>query len=190
MSWISREVHVQFCERAGVRLPCATHLVVLARYISPQLRYWIEGCLEGWLGLQVNRQKTRVVDLRQKGERLDFLGYTFRYQQDLQGRPWRYCNLEPSRKALAREREALRRRIGRRQCWVPLPKLITEVNRHLRGWANYFGLGYPRQAFRHLNYYVRERMTQHLRRRSQRPWRPPNGLHAHTYLDQLGLLRL
>jgi hypothetical protein len=25
---MNREVHVQFCERAGVRLPCATHLVM------------------------------------------------------------------------------------------------------------------------------------------------------------------
>ena len=28
---MSREVHVQFCERAGVPFPCATHLVVTAR---------------------------------------------------------------------------------------------------------------------------------------------------------------
>jgi len=26
---MSREVHVQFCERAGVRFPCATHLQVI-----------------------------------------------------------------------------------------------------------------------------------------------------------------
>ena len=25
---MSREVHVQFCERAGVRFPCATHLII------------------------------------------------------------------------------------------------------------------------------------------------------------------
>ena len=168
----------------------ADDFVVLARYISPRLRGWIEGCLEGWLGLQVNRTKTRIIDLRQTGQSLDFLGYTFRFQRDLQGRPWRYCNWEPSRKALDREREALRQKIGPHRCFVPLPELITEVNRHLRGWANYFGIGYPRKAFRHLNYYVRERIAQHLRRRSQRPWRPPQGVHPHDHLDQLGLVRL
>ena len=168
----------------------ADDFVVLARYISPQLRSWIEGRLEGWLGLQVNQEKTRVVDLRPAGQSLDFLGYTFRFQRDLQGRPWRYLNLEPSRKALAREREALRRKIGRHRCFVPLPELIREVNRHLRGWANYFGIGYPRKAFRQINRYVRERLAQHLRRRSQRPWRPPKGLHPHVHLDQLGLVCL
>jgi RNA-directed DNA polymerase len=160
------------------------------RMRSPQLRDWIEGRLESWLGLQVNREKTRILDLRQTGQSLDFLGYTFRFQRDLQGRPWRYLNLEPSRKALAREREALRQQIGQHRCFVPLPHLITEVNRHLQGWANYFGIGYPRKAFRHLNRYVRERIAKHLRRRSQRPWRAPKGVHPHAHLDQLGLVRL
>lgn len=168
----------------------ADDFVVLARTISVPLRDWIEGRLEGWLGLQINREKTRVLNLRQAGQSLDFLGYTFRYQRDLQGRPWRYLNLEPSRKAMAREREALRQQIGQPRCHVPLPDLIREVNRHLQGWANYFGMGYPRKAFRHLNHYVRERMVQHLRRRSQRPWRPPQGVPPHVHLDQLGLVRL
>src|SRR5262249_35019560 len=43
----------------------ADDFVVMARYISPQLRQWIEGKLEGWLGLQINRDKTRIVDLKQ-----------------------------------------------------------------------------------------------------------------------------
>ena len=29
-SWMSREVHVQFWERVGVQLPCATHLPLYA----------------------------------------------------------------------------------------------------------------------------------------------------------------
>jgi RNA-directed DNA polymerase len=40
----------------------ADDFVVLARYVSPRLRAWIEGKLEGWLGLQINRDKTRVLD--------------------------------------------------------------------------------------------------------------------------------
>ena len=42
----------------------ADDFVALARRISPRLRDWIEGRLEGWLGLQINREKTRVLDLR------------------------------------------------------------------------------------------------------------------------------
>ena len=166
----------------------ADDFVVLARYISPQLRGWIEGKLEGWLGLQINREKTRVLDMRQPGQSLDFLGYTFRYDQDQYGRPQRYLNLQPSRKAMAREREALRQLINPQQSHTPLPELIGRLNRHLRGWANYFGLGYPRKSLQQLNHFVRCRLGQHLRRRSQRGWRARAGVSLYAHLEHLGLV--
>lgn len=81
----------------------ADDFVVLARYISPQLRGWIEGKLEDWLALRINRDKTRMVVLQQPDQSLDFLGYRFRWERDLQGRPQRYWNLQPSPKAMAKE---------------------------------------------------------------------------------------
>src|ERR1039457_6353420 len=47
---------------------------------------FIESRLEGKFQLEINREKTRVVDLREEGASLDFLGYTFRYDRDLKGR--------------------------------------------------------------------------------------------------------
>ena len=47
---------------------------------------WIESKLEGWLGLEINREKTRVVNLKEEGASLDFLGFTFRYYDELKGR--------------------------------------------------------------------------------------------------------
>jgi len=168
----------------------ADDFVVLARYVSGRLRDWIEGKLEGWLGLQINRDKTRVLDLRQSGQSLDFLGYTFRADRDQYGRPQRYWNLVPSRKALARERDTLRGLINPHQSHTPLPELLGRVNRHLRGWANYFGLGYPRKTFRHLNHFVRYRLGMHLRRRSQRGWRARAGVSLYAHLNHLGLVTL
>ncbi len=168
----------------------ADDFVVLARYISAQLRNWIEGKLEGWLGLQINREKTRIVNLRQPGQSLDFLGYTFRYDRDQYGRPQGYWNLEPSRKAMDRERQALRQLINAQQSHTPLPELIERLNRHLRGWANYFRLGYPRKAFGQLNHFVRCRMGQHLRRRSQRGWRARERVSLYAHLQHLGLVAL
>jgi len=168
----------------------ADDFVVLARYISPQLRGWIEGKLEGWLGLQINREKTRVLDLRQTGQTLDFLGYTFRNDLDQYGRAKRYWNLQPSRKAMAREREAVRKLVSPKQCYTPLPELIGQLNRHRRGWANYFKLGYPRNAFRDLNHFVQCRLGKHLRRRSQRGWRARRGLNLSAHLKHMGLMAL
>jgi RNA-directed DNA polymerase len=168
----------------------ADDFVVLARYISPQLQRFIEGKLEGWLGLQINRAKTRTLDLRQPGQSLDFLGYTFRYDRDRLGRNKRYWNLMPSRQALARERAVLHEKLGLNRCHLPLPDLITELNRHLRGWAKYFSLGYPRHALRDINAYVLRRLAQHLKRRSQRGWKRPTDESDYHYFARLGLVTL
>ena len=168
----------------------ADDFVVLARYISPQLRCFIEGKLEGWLGLQINREKTRIVDLLQPKQSLDFLGYTYRYDRDRLGRNKRYWNLMPSHKALARERAVLHEKLGLRRCHVPLPDLISELNRHLRGWAKYFNLGYPRKAMREINIYVLRRLVQQLTRRSQRGWLRPDEVSVYHYFAQLGLVIL
>src|ERR1019366_7341635 len=50
----------------------ADDLVVLARYQGPRLQGWIEAKIETWLGLEINRDKTRVVDLREEKASLDF----------------------------------------------------------------------------------------------------------------------
>jgi len=168
----------------------ADDFVVLARHVSPALRGWIESKLEGWLGLQINREKTRVINLRQPGQSLDFLGYTFRYDLDLYGTGRHYWNLQPSRKTMLREQETLRQLISYKQSHTPLPELIERLNRHLRGWANYFKLGYPRKAFGHLNHFVGSRLGKHLRRRSQRGWRARQGISLYAHLQHMGLDRL
>ena len=76
------------------------------------------------------------------------------------------------------------------QCFKPIPQLIEELNRNLRGWKNYFDFGYPRKAFRDLNAYVLGRLEQHLRRRSQRPFRPPEGVSFYEQIQRFGLIRL
>ena len=168
----------------------ADDFVVLARWQSQRLREYIEGKLEGWLGLTVNRDKTRIVDLKQRKASLDFLGYTFRFDKDRYGGLHRYLNLEPSAKALTREREALRQMTGPEQCHTPLPELIKEINRHLVGWRKYFSLGYPAKAHRQINSFIRQRLTHHLQRRSQRGYRPPSGISYYAHLNQMGLLYL
>ena len=176
---------------AGARLVrYADDFVVLARYQGRDLVTWIEQTLEGWMGLKVNRVKTRIVDLKKVGERVDFLGYSFRYDRDLKGRGHRYLNVYPSKKSLARERERLRQMTSPRVCFKPIPALIRDLNRHLDGWSNYFSYGYPRMAMRHVNAYSRTRLAKHLKRRSQRPYHPPKGVSMYRHFSDLGLIYL
>lgn len=169
----------------------ADDMVVMARYIGPRLQEWIESKLERRLGLEINREKTKVVVVQEDGSQsLDFLGYTFRYTWDLHGRQTKYLTMEPSKKALAKEREKLREMTSPKMCYKPIPALIQRLNRHLKGWANYFDQGYPRQAFREINSFVRKRLTTHLQRRSQRPYRPPKGTSYYARLRKLGLVYL
>jgi RNA-directed DNA polymerase len=168
----------------------ADDFVVLARYVGPQLEGWIERTLEGWLGLQLNREKTRVVDLKVEGASLDFLGYTFRYERDRHGRACEYLNVTVSRQALTRARARVHELTDSRLSFVPVPQLVARLNRYLGGWANYFGYGYPRHAFRTMNAFVRERLTQHLHRRSQRPYRLPPGVSFYAHFQHLGLVTL
>ncbi len=56
----------------------------MARYQGHRIDEWLDAKLEGWLGLSINREKTKVVNLH-LAESLDFLGFTFRYDRDLYG---------------------------------------------------------------------------------------------------------
>ncbi len=98
--------------------------------------------------------------------------------------------LEPSAKALSRERAKLHDLTSKRWCFKPVPAVIREINRQLIGWKNYFEYGYPRHAFRGINQYVRKRLAQHLRRRSQRRYRPPKDASLYDHLTDLGLVYL
>jgi RNA-directed DNA polymerase len=72
----------------------------------------------------------------------------------------------------------------------PIAQLVAELNRHLKGWTAYFSLGYPRVAFSKIGHHARDRMVRHLRRRSQRPYRKPEGRSWYRELVELGLLIL
>ena len=167
----------------------ADDFVVMARYQGYRIDEWLDAKLEGWLGLSINREKTKVVNLGQ-AESLDFLGFTFRYDRDLYGSDKTYLNVTPSKKSLKKARDAIREKTGPSKCYKPTPEVVKDLNIFLRGWSNYFEFGYPRKAFRDVCHYARQRMVTHLNRRSQRKYHQPKGMSHYQYLQELGLQRL
>jgi len=131
---MSREVHVQFCERAGVQLPCAAHLLILVRSASAARRVMssLIRFVETRLGLVVNRQKSQAAPLT----RCAFLGFAFRRTQVV----W-------SDKALDRFKERIREITSRRR-GVNRSRRIEELRRYAVGWLNYSTATMERTALR------------------------------------------
>lgn len=187
---------VRFSRAAGPGTWADAHLVryaddfvVLARSIGHRIPLWIDRTVEGWLGLTINRRKTRIVKLTPTGTaQLDFLGYTFRYDWDQFGRHTRYFTAVPSKRALLRVREEMRRLTASRRRHVPIAVVVADLNALLRGWQQYFQFGHARSAQHALTAFAIDRLMRHLRRRSQRPVRPPAGVTWYGFLTQsLGL---
>ena len=165
----------------------ADDFVILASRINQPLIDWVEAQLEGRFRLTINRSKTRTVDLKQPSASVDFLGYTFRFDRDLFGRGGRYLNVIPSKRSLARFRDRVRELTASCRGLVPVDKLVFDVSRYLAGWGRYFAYGYPRRAFNRADSFALGRLVRHLQRRSQRPFRPPDGKSFLVHLQSIGL---
>src|SRR6266700_2508306 len=74
LHWFDKEFHRPGgpAQWAGAKLVrYADDFVVLSRYPGKRLYGWIESKLEEWLKLEINRDKTRVIDLREEKASLD-----------------------------------------------------------------------------------------------------------------------
>jgi RNA-directed DNA polymerase len=166
----------------------ADDFVVLARFIGAPIQDFLLDLLEGKMKLALNSEKTRIVDLREPGASLDFLGYTFRFDKS---KKWggRYLNLFPSRKSLSR-RQAEVKALTERRRRGKLSSVVSELNRALLGWGLYFCMGYPSDAFSDLDDYTRMRLGRFAENRSQRPMKRSQGRSHYDWTRDLGLIRL
>jgi RNA-directed DNA polymerase len=168
----------------------ASHLVILCNKVTPRLESFVTEKIEQWLGLKINRDKTRIYEVKASENGLDFLGYNFKLTLAPHGPKRRYWRVAPSKKSIQREIARLREMISNRQQHIPITELIGQLNLHLRGWKNYYGKWHCGAAMRRINWHLENRLRRHLRRRSQRPWRIPEGSTLIAHLSKLGLARL
>jgi RNA-directed DNA polymerase len=148
----------------------ADDFVVMARYMGNRITVWLKEILEHQLHLAINQEKTGIVRLRQRG-RLDFLGFSYRFEDDRFGRNKSYLNIFPSMKSQKRLREKIKQ-LTQSGYKKSMQDVLQEINELTGGWKNYFNYGYPRKAFREVNYYILCRFKRFLRNRSQRRSRP------------------
>jgi RNA-directed DNA polymerase len=133
------------------------------------------------LGLRLHPDKTRVVNLRQGREGLDFLGCHFHAR--MSGRLWEqkrivryYLHRWPSQKAMKRLRDKIRERTGRNRGGSDIRDVIADLNPVLRGWGNYFRTGNATVKFQQADSYVVRRLRKLMVRKRGRNLRPGQAL--------------
>jgi RNA-directed DNA polymerase len=159
---MSREVHVRFCERRGVRFPPPTLLVVMVagtRADAEALKVQAAGVLAP-MGLRLSEAKTRITHI---DEGHDFLGYRVQRHQK-RGTGKRHVYTYPSKKALQAIKAKVRT-ISRQNRNQPLAVVLHRLNLTLRGWCVYFRHGCSARTFRYLGQFAWERALKWLRRK-------------------------
>jgi RNA-directed DNA polymerase len=153
------------------------------------------GEILGQLGLKLQPEKTRVVELGLRGEGVDFLGCHLRTMRShFKGR--RYLFRWPSGRSMNRIRARIRELTDRRR-WSGMKdirEVIRDLNPVLRGWGAYFCTGNASLKFQQVDRYVNQRLVRLVRRPGgrrdgQRPFRLREWP-VSRFVEDFGLYRL
>jgi RNA-directed DNA polymerase len=161
----------------------ADDFVILSRGRADEALAWT-GMVMQRMGLALNEDKTSLRNARQ--ERFDFLGYSFgphRFRKD--GR--RYLGASPSRKSVQRIKDRIGAMLvpGNKGAW---PEVCDQLNRLLRGWANYFCHGTRLMADRAVENHVYDRVHHFLVQRHKVQGRSHRRFPREDVFGELGVL--
>ena len=164
----------------------ADDFVILCRGSAQEARERMQKIM-GVLKLTVNEKKTKTCRVTE--ESFDFLGYTIGWcYSPRTGRA--YLGTRPAKKRIQRICAEVSERTGRSTLRDRTADVVADLNRKLRGWANYFCLGPVSKAYRAVDGHTRHRLRQWLCGKHKQAG-SGTGRYPDKYLYQtLGLIRL
>ena len=166
----------------------ADDFVICARYIGTRIRSWLDNLLTR-MGLTLNQDKTTVINLREDHTAVDFLGFSVRRARSNFG--GHFGVITPSPKAVIRAMRHLGRLTHSSLCFKSSALITEDMNKFLHGWAGYFDHGYSGHSIRKVDWHARNCLKRHMKRRSQRPFRPPKGVTWYNHIVHgMGLTRI
>jgi RNA-directed DNA polymerase len=114
------------------------------------------------LGLSLNEAKTHIVDATTAS--FNFLGFTLQMSRGAKtGKP--YPNVRPADTSLKKIKARLTALTQRELTAIPLSDIVGNVNRSLRGWANYFHYRNSSLAMTKVRTHAADRLRTHLMKR-------------------------
>jgi len=164
----------------------ADDLVICCKGSAEEAQLAMQGIMTR-IKLTMNERKTHVC--RVPEQYFDFLGYTFgRFYSTQTGRA--YLGTRPSKKSVQRMLHRIHEQTAHNRCLLTADDVVLDLNRTLRGWANYFQLGPVTKAYRLLDRYTGRRLRRWLCHKHRK-----QGSGTRLYPDDylygvLGLVRL
>jgi RNA-directed DNA polymerase len=180
----------QECWRLGVLVRYCDDLVVLCptRERADAALRALAAILAS-LSLALSEGKVWIVDLGQKGQGFDFLGFHHRRVESFSRKGRYFCARWPSAQTVKVVKSRIRDLTARRLLLRPVGEIVWRVNGYLRGWRNYYARGNSTTIFHDLDRFVQGRVARFISKK-----------HGHSgagygYLvlrrnDNLGLYRL
>lgn len=111
------------------------------------------------LNLQLNPEKTGIVDMRNGNEGFDFLGFHIRQVWSKKYRKF-YTQNRPKKDAMKELKQKITEIIGgRSKLLLGLEEMVKQINPVLRGWMNFFKFGNSSNTFNAIDRYVHQEMA-------------------------------
>lgn len=139
------------------------------------------------LGLMVNVEKTKRVNVQETG--FDFLGFHFCWRESPRYRGRSYSYIFPARKSVVRLREKLRADTSKRAP-IPPEEFVAQVNQIARGWAEYYRHTSASKSFQTAQRFINRRVRSYLMQRGKRRGRGYRQYPDDYLYKTLGLINL